>query len=75
MNLLMFIELSDVDLDTTLPKAEIPSLISRVVSVDVKQTSKFRSCVNNEAGLGSHSLCHSSTVPNKPYVFCARNAP
>ena len=75
MNLLVFVELSDVDLDTTLPKAEIPSLISRVVSADVKQKPKFRSCVNNEAGLRSHSLCHSSTVPNKPYVFCARNAP
>ena len=36
MNLLVFIELSDVDLDTTLPKAEIPSLISLMVYVDVK---------------------------------------
>ena len=37
--------------------------------------SKLRSCVNREVGLGSHSLSHSSPVPNKPYGFCGRAAP
>ena len=34
--------------------------------------SELRSCVNREVGLGSHSLSHSSPVPNKPYGFCER---
>ena len=37
--------------------------------------SELRSCVNGELGLGSHSLSHSSPVPNKPYGFCGRKAP
>ena len=34
-----------------------------------------RICVNREVGLGSHSLSHTSHVPNKPYGFCGRKAP
>ena len=33
-------------------------------------TQEFRSCMNREVGLGSHSLSHSSPVPNKPCNFC-----
>ena len=36
---------------------------------------EFRSCVNWEVGLGSHSLSLSSPVPKKPYGFCGRKAP
>ena len=28
--------------------------------------------MNREMGLGSHSLSHSSPVPNEPYGFCGR---
>ena len=61
----------------------LPSLQRLTVSVDVKATrmkqeepcaSQLRSCVNRELGLGSHSLSHSSPVPNKPYSFCGRKA-
>ena len=31
--------------------------------------------MNREVGPGSHSLYHSSPVPNKPYGFCGRKAP
>ena len=34
-----------------------------------------RSCVDRGVGLGSHSLSHSSPVPNKPYGFCGHRAP
>ena len=37
--------------------------------------SELRGCVNREVGLGSHSLSHSSPVPNKLYAFCSRKAP
>ena len=36
---------------------------------------ELRSCVKREVGLGSHSLSHSSPVPNKLYGFCGRKAP
>ena len=31
--------------------------------------------MNRAVGLGSHSLSHTSPVPNKPYGFCGRKAP
>ena len=34
-----------------------------------RRTTEFRSCVNREVGLGSHSLSYSSPIPNKPYGF------
>ena len=40
-----------------------------------KGTSEFRSRVNREVGMGSHSLSHSSPVPKKPYDFHGRKAP
>ena len=40
-----------------------------------KTTTELRGCVNREVGLGSHSLSHSSPVPNKPCGFCGRKAP
>ena len=57
-----------------------PSLTSHMVSVDVehherKKKADLRGCVNRAVGLGSHSLSHSSPVPNKPYGFCGRRAP
>ena len=36
----------------------------------VKSPDNARSSVNGEVGLGSHSLSHSSIVPNKPCNFC-----
>ena len=39
-------------------------------------TSELKRCVNRSVGLRrSHSLSHSSPVPNKPYGFCRRKAP
>ena len=38
-------------------------------------TSEIKRCLKREVGLGSHSLSHSSSVPNKPYGFCGRKAP
>ena len=40
-----------------------------------ERVAELGSCVNREVGLGSHSLSHSSPVPNKPYSFCGRKAP
>ena len=39
------------------------------------EMTELRSCVNREVGLGSHSLPHSSPVPNEPYGSCGRKAP
>ena len=38
---------------------------------------ELRKCVNREVGLGSHSLSHSSSIPNsnKPCSFCGHKAP
>ena len=46
--------------------------------MEVSNTGNFaqlRSCVKVEVGLGSHSLFHSSSVPNKPYILCGLKAP
>ena len=42
------------------------------VTNDRELNTELWSCVNQEVGLGSHSLSHSSPVPNKPYGFCGR---
>ena len=38
-------------------------------------SSELMSCVNSEVSVGSHSLSHSSHVPNKTYGFCGGRTP
>ena len=54
------------------PGKNVPSPASKTGR---SKYSELRSRVNREVGPGSHSLSHSSPVPNKPYGFCGRKAP